>query len=105
MTGTFLEMTFIYIINATEIEFDSVKEVLETVPPQAKSNIMTTYEKIIQYGKKEGKIEGKIEGKTETQKEIVLRSSDQGLPLPLIANITNLTEEEVNKILIKHKKA
>lgn len=73
---------------------------------------MTTYDRIIEYGKKEGILEGmlkgkreeKMEGKMETQKEIVLNSSKQGLPLSLIANITNLTEDEVSKILSNHAK-
>ena len=69
---------------------------------------MTTYEKIAQKmkseGKIEGKIEGKLEGKIETQKEIVLKSIEQGLSIPLIANITNLTEGEVSKILSAYGK-
>ena len=65
---------------------------------------MTTYEKIAQKMKSEGKIEGKLEGKIETQKEIVLKSIEQGLSIPLIANITNLTEGEVSKILSAYGK-
>ena len=57
---------------------------------------MTTYDKIAQ----KMKLEGKLEGKMET----VLRSQEQGLSIPLIANITNLIEEEVKKILVEHGK-
>ena len=92
----FLEMTFIYILNATELEFDSVKKIIESVPPKAKSNIMTTYDKIAQ--------KMKLEGELRNQKETVLRSKEQGLSIPLIANITNLTEEEVKKILVEQGK-
>lgn len=88
----FFEMIFVYMIKTTELKSDSVERIIEAIPPKVKENIMTTYDQIIQQGKLKGKI------------ETVLRSHEQGLSITLIANITNLTEEEVKKILVEHGK-
>ena len=61
---------------------------------------MTTYAKI----KEEGKQEGRQEGEYKKQIEVVLNCFDNKLPIPLIANITQLSEEDVIKILKEQKK-
>ena len=54
-------------------------------------------------GEAKGKAKGKIEGKIEGKVEVILNSLANNLPIDLIANITNLTEEEVELIIKKHK--
>lgn len=56
--------------------------------------------KEVRKGEKRGKLEGKLEGKTE----IILKSFDNGIDIPMIANITSLTEKEVKAILKKSNK-
>ena len=90
----FFKMTFVYIMNASEMKIEEVNEVLKAVPPKIKDNIMTTYALIKQ--------EGKIEGKIEKQTEVVLKSHENGISISLISNITNLSEEKVVEILKKH---
>ena len=58
-------------------------------------NVKETY---FEEGKLEGKIEGKIEGKMEAKKETAINARKQGLPLDVIAAITQLSEEELNAI-------
>ena len=79
-------MTFVYILNTSEIKVDEVKRVLEAVPPKLKENIMTTYSLI------------KQEGKTE----VVLALNEDSIPIRSIAKYTKLTEEQVIEILKKH---
>ncbi len=92
----FFNTIVVYMLRTTELEPDSVKKLIEAIPPNIKENIMTTYNQIIQKGKTEGKIEGKI--------EVVLNASQQGLPIDIIANITNLDVKEVENILKEHRK-
>ncbi len=68
-----------------------------------KSNIMTTYEMIINKGKKEvfeeGFIEGIEEGKIESKIEVIINSFHYGLTVEMISRITGMTTEEVQRIL------
>ncbi len=59
---------------------------------------MTLEEKLIEKGElqgiKKGKLEGKIEGKIETAR----RMKEKGFDLNTIADITGLTQDEIEKI-------
>ena len=87
-------MTFVYIMNASEMKIEEVNEVLKAVPPKLKENIMTTYALIKQEGEKIG-----IQKK---QIEVVLALNEDSIPIRSIAKYTKLTEEQVIEILKKH---
>jgi predicted transposase/invertase (TIGR01784 family) len=50
-------------------------------------------------GRTEGKAEGRAEGKTETLEQVITNSHRTGIPAETIATITNLTVEQVLKII------
>jgi predicted transposase YdaD len=82
------------------------EKAIETIPSDIKENLMTTYTWMKEEGKAEGKLEGKLEGRLEgkLQKEIevILKGYDESLKISVLANITNLTEDAVIKILKEH---
>ena len=87
----FFHQTFVYILNASEVETDDVKIILESIPPQIKEDIMTTYDLISQKHEQIGIQKKEI--------DVVLKSYDNGISIALISNITNLSEEQVMEIL------
>jgi predicted transposase/invertase (TIGR01784 family) len=48
--------------------------------------------------KEEGKIEGRIEGKIEGKIEVASEMKKKGLDIKFIAEITGLSEKEINAI-------
>ncbi len=48
--------------------------------------------------KEEGKIQGKVEGRIEEKKETAIKMLEKGLEVTLIAEITGLTEQEVEHL-------
>ena len=61
---------------------------LKTLSPKKKKQIMTTYEMI------------QKEGEVKKATEVVISSYKKGLEIGLIADITNLSVEEVQQILL-----
>jgi predicted transposase/invertase (TIGR01784 family) len=53
-------------------------------------------------GKAIGKAEGEALGRAATQEHTILNSHRAGLPIPTIAAITGLTQEQITQILNKH---
>lgn len=104
----FLKTIFVYTLNITEIEEVDIANTIKQLPPPLKENIMSTYEKIVNRNKMEGKLEGKLEGKVEGMLEgkieVVLNSFDSGIEIPLIANITSMSQDQVTLILKEHGK-
>ena len=118
----FFEMTFIYILKASKLELEMIKEVIDTIPPKAKDQVMTTYSKIIEQGKIEGEQIGMQKGEQigmqkgeqigmqkgeqigikKGKIEVVLKSHDQDLPISVIADITGLTLSDIESILEEH---
>ena len=49
-------------------------------------------------GREEGKLEGRLEGKAERDREIVASMLQKGLSVSLIAEITGLSETEVESL-------
>ena len=97
-------MAFVYINNVSELETEDVKKIISAIPPKIKENIMTTYSKIKEEGRQEGRQEGILKGEHKKQIEVVLNCFDNKLPIPLIANITQLSEDDVIKILREYNK-
>jgi predicted transposase/invertase (TIGR01784 family) len=87
----FLEMTFVYMLNVSEIETEEVKNIINAIPPKIKVNVMTTYAML----RNEAKIEGKIEGKTE----MILGLYDDGIDIHRIAKFAKMLPVEIEKIL------
>lgn len=106
--GNFLETIFVYLLSAADIPKEEFIKALEYTPNDIKKNIMTTYTRIKEEGKVEGKLEGKIEGKLEGKKEsiteVILKGFDNNLDIVLLANITGLSEDQVQTILVKNHK-
>jgi predicted transposase/invertase (TIGR01784 family) len=92
----FFHMTFVYMISVSEIETDEIKKIINSIPPKLKESVMTTYAKLKEEGRQEGELKNRI--------QIVLNSFENDLSVSLIANITKLTENEVQSILKEHGK-
>ena len=58
--------------------------------------------KHIESVKLESRMEGRMEGEQQKLIEVVLNGFDNGISIALLANITNLSEEEVTAILIEN---
>jgi len=94
-------------LNISRIEPEEVIKIIESVPKPIKEDAMTTYSLLTKKYKQEGRQEGEQIGiqigeQIGIQKEkidVVLKSYDNGISITLISNITNLSEEEVRKIL------
>jgi predicted transposase YdaD len=56
-------------------------------------------------GKLEGKLEGRREGKLETQRKTVFNMHTKGLPLDLIASVTELSPEQVERLIAEAHRA
>jgi len=101
--GNFLKTIFVYLFKVSEIPKSEWVKAIEAIPSDIKENLMTTYTWMKEEGKAEGKLEGKLEGRLEgkLQKEIevILKGYDESLKISVLANITNLTEDAVIKIL------
>lgn len=103
----FLQSIVVYLFKVSEVPKAEWIEALNTIPTELKENLMTTYSWIKEEGKIEGKIEGKLEGEKvgelKEKAKVVLKSFQMGLSVSIIANITELTEEEVENIILRHQ--
>ncbi|SCW70932.1 conserved hypothetical protein (putative transposase or invertase) [Paenibacillus tianmuensis] len=52
----------------------------------------------LDYAESRGRAEGKLEGKTERDKEIAASMLQKGLPVSLIAEVTGLSETEIEAL-------
>ncbi|HQV96989.1 MAG TPA: Rpn family recombination-promoting nuclease/putative transposase, partial [Saprospiraceae bacterium] len=93
--GNFLEQLFVYVVNVSDISKFELNEAIESIPSKIKDDIMTTYSRI----KQEGEQIGIQKGIFKNQVQIVLNCHENKIPVPLIANITQLSEIEVISIL------
>lgn len=103
--GNFLKTIFVYLIHVAEVPKEEWIKAIETIPAAFKNKIMTTYDWIKKEGEEIGIKKGKLEGKLEKETEVVLKGHDKGLSITMLANITNLSEAEVKKIITGHQKA
>ena len=101
--GNFLEQLFVYIVNVSDISKFELNEAIESIPSKIKDDIMTTYSRIKQEGEQIGIQKGEQigiqKGIFKNQVQIVLNCHENKIPVPLIANITQLSEIEVINIL------
>jgi predicted transposase/invertase (TIGR01784 family) len=105
--GNFLLKLSVYILNVSDVSEDQLAESLKFIPQELKENIMTTYTRLIQKGEQIGIQKGEQIGiqkgeQIGIQKEkikVVLNGFDNDLKIPVISNITNLSEADVMTIL------
>ncbi len=118
----FIIMFGVYIISVAKTPPSMIIDAMENISSDIKNDIMTTYDQLIEKGKKEGKIEGikagriegikegKIEGiKTGLKEgqykekvEVILNGMEKGLDIAILSSLTKLREEEVLEILRKN---
>jgi predicted transposase/invertase (TIGR01784 family) len=96
----FLHTLIVYSLSVTEIEEDKILEIAANTVQDFKEIIMSTYDKIYTKGEAKGIEKGIEKEKINT----VLKSFDKGLSISLISNISDLTENEVIRILKEHGK-
>ena len=81
---------------------------IEIIPTDIKENLMTTYtwmkEEGIQEGLQKGRQEGILEGIKGEKTKVILKGFEEGLTIKILANITNLTEQQVQQILTENYK-
>jgi predicted transposase/invertase (TIGR01784 family) len=63
-----------------------------------KNSLDTAFDEGKEEGKEEGRAEGKEEGEQKKEREIVINGLKQGLDLKMIAALTGLQREEIEKI-------
>lgn len=100
----FILMLSVYIISVSNIKPPIIIEAMENMSSEIKEKIMTTYEQLIEQGRKEGREQGREEGTKKSKSSVILNGYDNGLDVAILSNITQLTQEEVIEILRDHGK-
>ncbi len=74
-------------------------EILNKIKPEIlKGAFMSSLEVLLESKREEGKIEGKIEGIKKGKIEIAEEMIIEGYPIRVIAKLTKLTPEEIDKL-------
>jgi len=84
----------------SDISKTELNKAIDSIPPNIKDDIMTTYSRIREEEKQVGIQIGKLEGKIE----VVQSLHDDFIAVEQIAKYTKLSVEEVVNILREHKK-
>ena len=110
----YFSLFIVYKLTVSDIPKEEVKSVITALPKPYNDHIMSTYEAIRQEGIEKGEQIGIQKGEQigiqkgeqiGIQKEkviVILNSFKNGIDISLIANITNLSEDEVKVILKEH---
>lgn len=85
----------VYVLNFVQISTKEQLEIIEKISENQKKEIMNT----IEVWQKEGFIKGIEKGVLQNKTNVVIASFKKGLQVQLIAEITNLSIENVKKIL------
>lgn len=96
---------FVYLYQTSEIKQEEFSALLHQLPPTTKRVTMTTYESILLAGKEKGLEEGLKEGlqkglqkgKIEKENLIIKNALSKQLPLQLIAELTELSIQEIKQ--------
>ncbi len=92
--GNYIRKILVYIFRYFDIRKD-YNNIISEKPEPFKLNAMTIYDRILA----EGKAEGEALGREKEKIEMVLNAYAKGIAIPLIANISGLTDEEVTRII------
>ncbi len=90
----FLNTIFVYSSSLVELTNKEVEEVIDNLPNPIKGDFMTTYEMIVEKGKKEGR----IEATKKFQEQTIINCHKAGFTKELAAQILELSLEEVTSI-------
>lgn len=101
--GNHLRGILVYAFKYLEITSE-YNNFIERIPEPIKIEAMTIYSRWIAEGRAEGKAEGIEQGIEQKAIEVVLQCHKNGISIPMIVNITGLTESEVKKILAEQKR-
>ncbi len=103
----FLITIFVYTLQTTEVKEQQLKIILKELPNKLNDKVMSTYDMILDRGRKEGKLEGKLEGINEGIEkgiekgkiETVLKAFDNGYKIDDILLFTDFSEIQIIEIL------
>ena len=87
----FLYTIIVYSLSVTQLSEDRIIEIAAETEENLKNIVMSTYENILEKGIQKGIAANTV--------KTILNSFDNDVSIPLIANITELSEKEVIKIL------
>jgi predicted transposase/invertase (TIGR01784 family) len=87
----FISLVFVYKFSVHKHSADEIIKMVKTISSPINEDIMSTLDKFIEKGEQIGILKKTI--------ETVIKSYDNGIAIPLIANINSITEEEVIRIL------
>jgi recombination-promoting nuclease RpnB len=81
-----------------------IKEFVEIVQhglsTQTGEKVMTIAERFIEKGKLEGLADGEAKGEMNIKRKIAIKCFEEGLPFTLIEELTGLSKQELEKILL-----
>lgn len=105
--GNFLSEFIVYYFSVTEISPGQLRQAIQPLPLSLKTDIMSTYEMILQQGIEKGiekgierGIEQGIEQGIEIEKaQVILRGHEEGLSLDTLAALTGFSLEQVRQII------
>ena len=104
------EILFRYILDVYNIpKQDLMDMAVESLRPDVREAVMTTYEEIKQEGKLEGRLEGKSEGKSEAAAAILLRQLIKRFQIdpesfePLLNRLDFVQYEELSEKILEAK--
>ncbi len=93
----------VYVLNFVKLKKQEIMELLLTLPTDQKTDILSTYDQLIEEGMQKGLEKGLQQGMQKGQRaqkvQSVIASFKNGLELSLIAKITQLSSDEVEQIL------
>jgi predicted transposase YdaD len=108
---SFTRMITVYLTSISGMSSGQLKEKINNSNNNLKSEAMNLIDEIEQQGELRGELKGKIQG--EIQGEIkgikkekhntIIRSWENGLAIPMIANITDVSIDEVEKVIADFK--
>ena len=72
------------------LDEEKVEKTIKELPVTLKNEVMTAYESLIEKGKNQAKI------------QTIIKGHNAGIAINLLSNLTDLTEEEIKKIIKEH---
>ena len=77
---------------------EKVEKTIKELPLTLKKEVMTAYEALI----KKGFEQGLEQGEYKNSIKVILNGHKAGVPIKILALLTNLSEEEVERIIKEH---
>jgi len=77
----------VYYLELVELDKSEIIEHIVSLSPKIKNKVMSTYDQLIE------------EGKTETKKDVIIKGFQNGIPLKLLALLTDYSIDKIKSIL------